>query len=1487
VVTIRIDAQTIVLETEDGRRANAVHGGVTHALNDALWRLDQERHHRFAIVSDVAVGTDHGSALGHRLTAVGTQLGKDFLAGEVGERLIEEIDAAERAGRKTRIALRITDSELANLPWEALVAPGRSAPVVLEHSVELYRSTGNQTDTTAPNIPGPLRILVVLAAPVGPGSGPDLDLERELQLIVTTVATARRQSHAYVRVLNEGTVDAVQEALTKQPFHVLHISCHAGPGILLLEDKAGGVARVTGPELVDHVPADRVPPLIVLAGCSTALIPQREQEFATNKMAGLAWELSAAGIPAVVAMTAPVTDSYARRFCSTLYEELALTNKKGAQPDVLSAVAATRRHIEEQLAASPAGSREKTLVEWATPALYLAGEPLPLYDPSQPFETIEHPTPPPLHGDVLRPIGDFVGRRVEMRVLLDALGSTTCPGVLLHGIGGIGKSSLAAEAIRKIGDQAGIVVCVYGQTDPDRLLETVAQTLTGLASAAPGDPLSRAAMSLNNQREPWKDRFAKSLRPLLDQVPMLLLLDSFEDNLNSADRGYRLADPELADLLSLWVRHRGRGHLLLTSRYPFSLPDDIGPGLRALALGPLSFAETLKLAWRLPALNALEPAQLDRARTDVGGHPRTLEYLDALLRRGHAKFGDVADRMERLLRDRKGVGPAEWRHDEHDFDTALADAVALSADDVVLTSLLDSLDDFTRRVLVGAAVYRHPVDEWGIAWPVSTEKPVDAELKRRFDSLFTKYDLNVVLDKIATRDWSCFAPDEMELITKYRAALNGPPIAVPERVPAAVRELVKAGLLSVSRLDNSRDGYFVHRWTATSLLKQERCEPAQLAAIHKAASAYWQWLAQHPPKRTSDGMHGVVDNVIDCFEESLHHLQCAGDESQFAHIAEGMANRLAERGSWRRATQTYRAALASTKPGTREYALLSQRLGEHLLNTGALGSAKSHQEAALDILTKIGDRASATISLRHLGVMAARVDNDYRRAEELIERSVRICTELNIHDGLVAAKWELGRIAEQRGDYRGAKDRYEQTRQAAKELNYRDALVQSLMSLGAIASHLDGPAAAEEYYLQALQASSSLDSRSRKAMILSNLGSLAIERGDLTSAEKSLRDAFGIFADIGDRASVANVLYHLGMVAHARQDLPRAAEYYTKSLALRDALGDRPGSAKCLHQLGLVTHHNGDLAAAEDLFSRAHDINRDIGNRADAATNIGQLGQIAHDRGDHARAGELYGEALSVFEQAGDRVNATKVKRMLADLARDRGEHQAADEGYGAAGTIAKELGDHDGVRTVDRARTVNMAKQVHSEGLDGKLRQFIEICKREGHAKEAGLGWLAIGDIALLREDYEAAEDSLRHALTVFHSVGEDRHVADTLRSLAAVAERRRDLAAAENEYRQSLTIWERLGDQAEVAKAHHHLGCIAERQNNYPGAIQSLLLGLQLNLQLRQDIRNDAMALLRIRNHLGHGRFTRIVTEQRDALAAEQINASLNVLSRKAAAP
>ncbi|MGH8906968.1 MAG: hypothetical protein ACRD0K_10730 [Egibacteraceae bacterium] len=81
-------------------------------------------------------------------------------------------------------------------------------------------------------------------------------------------------------------------------------------------------------------------------------------------------------------------------------------------------------------------------------------------------------------------------------------------------------------------------------------------------------------------------------------MPMLVLLDNFEDNLATGPGPvWAVRDPELAAFLARWARQPGRSKLLFTSRYRFELPEGTHRRLGLFHLGPLSAAETAKLIW--------------------------------------------------------------------------------------------------------------------------------------------------------------------------------------------------------------------------------------------------------------------------------------------------------------------------------------------------------------------------------------------------------------------------------------------------------------------------------------------------------------------------------------------------------------------------------------------------------------------------------------------------------------------------------------------------------------------------------------------------------------------------------------------------------------------------------------------------------------------------------------------------------------------------
>ena len=293
-------------------------------------------------------------------------------------------------------------------------------------------------------------------------------------------------------------------------------------------------------------------------------------------------------------------------------------------------------------------------------------------------------------GIVVREVGEFVGRRREIREARRVLGGRKA-GLVVHGIGGAGKSTLAAEILRTLPDDAGLPVSKAGPVSVNDVLSEVGARIHQGATAAGSEGLARAGLLLRAADVEWADRWRLLAEQILPVVPMTVLLDNFEDNLEPADDGTagRSATPNSPRSWPGGPAAPARAGSWSPPATPSHCPTARNGGSLACTSGPLTAAETSKLIWRLPGLDALSLEDQNRAYRDVGGHPRTLEYLDALLR-GEARFDDIAERIETRLHQRGITNPEAWlATPDRDLDTALAEATTLAVDDIVLTPLLD------------------------------------------------------------------------------------------------------------------------------------------------------------------------------------------------------------------------------------------------------------------------------------------------------------------------------------------------------------------------------------------------------------------------------------------------------------------------------------------------------------------------------------------------------------------------------------------------------------------------------------------------------------------------------------------------------------------------------------------------------------------------------------------------------------------------------
>ncbi|HKV07651.1 MAG TPA: tetratricopeptide repeat protein [Thermoanaerobaculia bacterium] len=1029
------------------------------------------------------------------------------------------------------------EDALAGLPWETLRLPGpdgTAGPLLALHpSVRLFRAIADLGPTPALPIPGPLRILVAIGSPEEQNArGELLDMERELSRILDAVEPARKQERpAYVRVIDRGTVKAIRDALQIERYHVLHVTCHAGPGVLVLEKEDGSADRVTAQRFCDEaLPPGRGVPLVVLAGCATALAEQGE-----SALPGLARQLLARGVPTVLAMQAPVSDPYATELGARLYGALATFE----HPDPLAALAEARRSLEIDREDGNISS-PVDLAEWATPALYLRGPSQRLYDPEGPIEKIQPPPEPRFAtGVVVRRVGEFVGRRREERRILQALRDPDGAGVLLHGIGGVGKSSLAAEVLKALSEDGWVVASVFSRVSPDDLLSEVGQRLLlrfqgdGVDEA---DPRRRLAGEIRRSDIDWEERFETLAQNILKERPLIVLLDNFEDNL---DADFKIRNQDLADLLSRWLQNPGDSRLLITSRQPFELPEEAHTYLERLHLGPLSFPETRKLMWRLPGLDALLTEDQLRAYANVGGHPRALEYLDALLRGGKGRFKDIAIRMEGALKKKGIEAPKAWLQGvKGDLDRALAETVTLAVDNVLLDDLLARLKDVSlaEDLLIGASVYQVPVDVVALAWQVGEELEV--------------------------------AEDSAPQV----------PLQVPEDFGSTIEALLTLGLLAPIDSGSEILFFFVHRWTATALLSRTPLEKKRTA--HSRAARYWQWRVE----KTS---HSLEEHL----QARFHHRE-AEEIDAAVEITASICSQLDTWGAYRREEQLCREVLEWVPEKSPAAANFSGQLGIVAQKRGDYTQASDWHEKSLQIDEDLGNRAGIARSYHQLGIVL-QVRGDYDKALDWYKKSLQISEDLGNRAEMAFSYHQLGLMSEYRGDYDEALDWYKKSLQILEELGNRARMAISYHQLGIVAQKRGDYDQAMAWYKKSLQIKEELGNRAGMANTYHQLGRVLEDRGDYDQALDWYKKSLQINEDLGTRAELASTISQLGVLSTKRGSAEEGVPFNLRSLAIRLQIGS-PEAWKDLHWLSRQREILGESRFGEILREHLDEESRQV-----------------------------------------------------------------------------------------------------------------------------------------------------------------------------------------------------------------------------------------------------------------------------------------------------
>ncbi|MCP5093720.1 MAG: CHAT domain-containing protein, partial [Gammaproteobacteria bacterium] len=382
---------------------------------------------------------------------------------------------------------------------------------------------------------------------------------------------------------------------------ILHISCHghnayrAHPAataqpVLLLEDDQGDTLPTDAGTLVQTLGAHK-PRLLALSACLTAASAAPQNDADPEIADSLATALVRAGVPAVLAWEGSVSDHEAIDFAQSLYREL------GNRNPLELAIGSARRQLLHQGCQGEA-SRDWHLARlWCGPA---GGGPLVggkrkrmLVSANRGFKEFLDKR---AHRSPVASREAFVGRRREIQSGLRVLREDQYAGLLIHGMGRLGKSSLAARLAHRLGNAYAIAV-VYAYYDARSVFESIFEAVKSYQAARErldaarnrlqDDPAQLEGILLDLLSGPCAQQDAQG-------PPLLLIIDDLERILEVPQPGSpQLHTVSADDLVSLRAILRAfrpdtsDSRLILTSRYQFTLTDSSADGELANKLYPL------------------------------------------------------------------------------------------------------------------------------------------------------------------------------------------------------------------------------------------------------------------------------------------------------------------------------------------------------------------------------------------------------------------------------------------------------------------------------------------------------------------------------------------------------------------------------------------------------------------------------------------------------------------------------------------------------------------------------------------------------------------------------------------------------------------------------------------------------------------------------------------------------------------------------------
>jgi tetratricopeptide (TPR) repeat protein len=915
------------------------------------------------------------------------------------------------------------------------------------------------------------------------------------------------------------------------------------------------------------------------------------------------------------------------------------------------------------------------------------------------------------------PLYNFHGRARELYALERAF--RTDRAILLHAMGGMGKTALAREA----GDwltQTGFFPdgACFLSFEQSVTAERIAKVLGSYLEGHSFEALSQA------------EQLARA-RQLFQERDVLMVWDNFESTLETFDNATRSSRPvqdgagessdvthaiasgytaeERTRIITLfhdWTEDpAGHGHLLITCR-----PRETGlPGVRRMELAGLARPDSLYLLAQVLRKHdtSLDDERFDKdnleALLDVlGDHPLSIELVGPHLKQLTPE--QIVARFHELLDQFTGDAEVERNRSllaSLRFSTSRLSAQAQAAlpwlglfqggvfeDNLLNVSQMDPATwDGVRAELEATTLMRvetdvkigdrpylqfHPTLSYAVGGAMlanATASQTDADngrfglvdqedVRQRYIAAY--YALNRDVDRAlrgsaARGGIDVLAREEANIRTAVRWAVDSGQFDGAAAMGNTFREYLER----TARL-RERDQWLA--WLADAIAHATFSAAVAVVECNRA----WALFTQG---RTPEAIR-----MLDALIEHLQQTTAFDAAFQLATVRSQLGRIYQQAGHAKRAIPILRQTADAWERLVRQAANLSpSETIEHLL-TSDTQEVKQRREACIDRLgnlaVTLGDLANA------LGATGC-LDEALSTAEQ----GVDIDRALGHDRNAIAGLGQMAQILMEEGRYQEANAHYDQALEAAQRLGDQALEGAILQHQGVLAYKKQEYDRAINLYKQALKLFQNANDDEGIMQICNLLGNVEADLRRRSEARAWYERSHEIAQRRGDTCGLVNAAQNIGIVcqeegeaarqrgdeANARQWFAEAERFLQESLRMEIDLQNKPGEAMSRGQLSRLYLLMGELDKAEAHVHQARETSEGLGIIRELRNDYYDLAQIARARGNEAQAAQ--------WQVRRDEVQAELARRARGGNAVDPGLSQQMVQAIAQLAVVCVQTG--------------------------------------------------------------------------------------------------------------------------------------------------------------------------------------------------------------------